>query len=181
MGFQDELPDVRHNYSMLRDPSLIPLSHQHQHALALCVRIERAEVRGEDDLRAWRQEIDQIFAQEIRHHFAAEEAVLFPRAQEFDALITLVEELTAEHGSLRADFAAAGAGTLDERRLRDFAQRLAGHIRKEERRLFEELQKLLTGEELKELGRQIEEALKAVNTSCLLPNERTRLRPKDES
>ena len=28
---------------MLRDKSLIPLSHQHQRALALCVRIDRAQ------------------------------------------------------------------------------------------------------------------------------------------
>ena len=27
---------------MLRDPNLVPLSRQHQHALALCVRINRA-------------------------------------------------------------------------------------------------------------------------------------------
>lgn len=180
MGFQDELPDVRHNYSMLRDPSLIPLSHQHQHALALCVRIERAEVRGEDDLRAWRQEIDQIFAQEIRYHFAAEEAVLFPRARQFDALITLVEELMAEHSVLRKDFGEAGAGTLDRDQLRDFGRRLSTHIRKEERQLFEELQRLLSVDELKEVGGQIEEALKAVDASCLLPNERTKLQPKVE-
>ena len=30
------------NGSMLRDNNLIPLSHQHQHALALCVQIDRA-------------------------------------------------------------------------------------------------------------------------------------------
>lgn len=168
-----------HNQSMLRNPSLIPLSHQHQRALALCVRIERAEVR-DDDLRAWRHEIDQIFTLEIRHHFAAEEAVLFPRARQFDELAALVEELKAEHRSLQRDFADAGAGTMDKRGLRDFAQRLSGHIRKEERHLFEELQKRLTNEELKELGGQIAEALKSVDASCLLPNERTRLRPKGE-
>lgn len=174
------MPEVGHNHSMLRDPSLIPLSHQHQHALALCVRIERAEVPDDDDLRAWRHEIDQIFTQEIQHHFAAEEAVLFPRAREFDILAALVEELKAEHHELRKDFTRAGAGTMDRERLRDFARRLSGHIRKEERQLFEELQKLLTTEELKELGGRIEQALKAVNASCLLPNERTRLRPKGE-
>lgn len=173
-------PEVGHNHRMLRDPSLIPLSHQHQHALALCVRIERAQVDDEADLQAWRREIDQIFIQEIQHHFAAEEAFLFPRAVEFGALTALVDELKAEHQSLRSDFAEAGAGTLDEHRLRDFARRLSGHIRKEERQLFEELQKLLSSEELKALGAQIEEALRAANTSCLLPNERTRLRSKDE-
>ena len=34
--------DKMHNGGMLRDRNLIPLSHQYQHALALCVPIERA-------------------------------------------------------------------------------------------------------------------------------------------
>jgi hypothetical protein len=33
---------LRKKFIMLRDKGLIPLSRQHQHALALCVRIERA-------------------------------------------------------------------------------------------------------------------------------------------
>ena len=31
---------------MLRDRNLIPLSHQHQHALALCVRLDRGLKSG---------------------------------------------------------------------------------------------------------------------------------------
>ena len=38
---------------MLRDKCLIPLSRQHQHALALCVRIERASPVHKADLAAW--------------------------------------------------------------------------------------------------------------------------------
>jgi len=50
---------------MLRDKALIPLSHQHQHCLALCVRLDRALQAGEVDLEAWQAEIQQIFEQEI--------------------------------------------------------------------------------------------------------------------
>ena len=42
---------------MLRDKSLIPLSRQHQHALALCVRIERASPIANSDLKAWQESI----------------------------------------------------------------------------------------------------------------------------
>ena len=42
---------------MLRDKNLIPLSRQHQHALALCVRIERAIQAGEIDTQAFQSEI----------------------------------------------------------------------------------------------------------------------------
>jgi len=71
---------------MLRDKSLIPLSRQHQHALALCVRIDRASPVPQDDLAAWQSEIVQHFAQEVRFHFAAEESVLFPGARQFAEL-----------------------------------------------------------------------------------------------
>jgi len=58
---------------MLRDANLIPLSRQHQHALALCVRIDRALPVGDSDLAAWQSEITQQFQTEIGVHFAAEE------------------------------------------------------------------------------------------------------------
>src|SRR5580693_2420655 len=53
---------------MLRDKNLIPLSHQHQHCLALCVRLDRALQAGGVDLEAWQAEIQQIFEQEITFH-----------------------------------------------------------------------------------------------------------------
>jgi len=66
---------------MLRDKNLVPLSRQHQHALALCVRIDRAAPIAEPDLAAWQAEIGQHFRAEIRVHFAAEEQFVFPAAR----------------------------------------------------------------------------------------------------
>jgi hypothetical protein len=63
---------------MLRDKNLVPLSHQHQHALALCVRLDRALLAGEVDPVPWQAEIQQIVEQEIMIHFAAEEKEVFP-------------------------------------------------------------------------------------------------------
>ena len=138
---------------MLRDKSLIPLSRQHQHALALCVRIDRASPVSQDDLAAWQSEIVQHFAQEINFHFAAEESVVFPAARKFAELGPLVEELWAEHAVLRGDFASAQARSMSAESLLAFAQRLSGHIRKEERRLFERMQELIGAEELALAGR----------------------------
>ncbi len=90
---------------MLRDKSLIPLSHQHQRALALCVRIDRAQPIPVADLESWQAEIDQHFEQEINIHFAAEEQVLFPAASRFPELVPLVKELIADHAGLR-DFSS---------------------------------------------------------------------------
>jgi hemerythrin-like domain-containing protein len=161
---------------MLRDKSLIPLSHQHQRALALCVRIDRAQPIPSADLQAWQAEIDQIFEQEIRIHFSAEEQVLFPAARRFPELILLVEELIADHAVLRECFSQAEAHKMSAESLPAFAQQLSSHIRKEERQLFERMQKQMTSDELAALGEQVEEALKDAAQSCMLPNAATKLK-----
>ena len=154
---------------MLRDKSLIPLSHQHQHALALCVRIERASPVPDFDLDSWQSEIAQHVEHEIRIHFAAEEKVLFPAALKFPELKSLVEELLSEHAGLRADFARAEARKMSAPDLLAFVQRLSAHIRKEERQLFEGVQERMSKQELQSLGSQLQEALKEATPVCALP------------
>src|SRR5271170_1256927 len=91
-GAQALAPEEPLANSMLRDKSLIPLSHQHQRALALCVRIDRAQPISATDMETWQSEIEQSFEQEIRIHFSAEEQVVFPAAREFAELIPLLED-----------------------------------------------------------------------------------------
>jgi hemerythrin-like domain-containing protein len=163
---------------MLRDKNLIPLSHQHQRALALCVRIDRAQPIAHDDLKTWQAEIEQLFEQEIKIHFSAEEQVLFPAARRFPELIALTEELIAEHVSLNESFSLAKARGMSAEKLLAFAQQLSLHIRKEERQLFERLQQLMMPDQLSETGRQLEESMKDAAQSCILPNAATVLKPK---
>ena len=162
---------------MLRDKNLIPLSHQHQHALALCVRIDRASPICKADLIPWQKEIAELFRAEIGIHFAAEEQVLFPVAHRFKGLGSLVDDLLADHACLRERFALAEEHSMSAKELSAFAQRLSTHIRKEERQLFERLQELMNHEALADLGKQLTEALKQATQACILPTEATRLRP----
>ena len=124
---------------MLRDPALIPLSHQHQHALALCLLTEKALVADPNNLRAADQarQIVEQFDGEMRAHFELEEQMLFPMLQPFPNLSDLVLELIAEHQRITT--------MVDELRLassRDmmlaFAGLLRRHVRKEESELFEQ-------------------------------------------
>ena len=161
---------------MLRDKNLIPLSHQHQHALALCVRIERASPIGDIDIDAWQSEISLLWQSEIAIHFGAEEEVLFPAACRFNELAPLIDELLADHASLRESFSLAIANQMSAAELTAFARSLSAHIRKEERQLFERLQKLLDQEEFTALGKQLEEALKDATQACALPKRSTELR-----
>ena len=163
---------------MLRNKSLIPLSHQHQHALALCVRIERASPIAAGDLPAWQGEIAQLFQSEIAAHFAAEEQVLFPAAKAFSELKSLVVDLVSDHAWLREQFARAMDQTLSAGNLSELSQRLSAHIRKEERQLFEGLQEKLGSEQLSAIGEKLDAVLKDTSQVCLRSNETTRLRPR---
>ncbi len=154
---------------MLRDKSLVPLSRQHQHALALCVRIDRASPVSDFDLAAWQAEITQLFRAEITIHFAAEEAFIFPVSRQFKDLTLLVGELITDHTKLRQSFTKAEAGAMSAQDLLEFAQQMSAHIRKEERQLFERMQELMKPEELARLGQDLEEALKDAVQACALP------------
>jgi hemerythrin-like domain-containing protein len=162
---------------MLRDKSLIPLSHQHQHALALCVRIERASPIPHNDLGAWQAELADLFQSEISVHFAAEEQIVFSAAEKFEELKTLVQQLISEHNSLRTMFAKVQEGGLSSDETLLLARSLSAHIRTEERQLFERMQQLLSNEELGVLGSELQSALRESEESCRLPSATTRLRP----
>ncbi len=161
---------------MLRDKNLIPLSRQHQHALALCVRLDRALQADKVDLDAWQTEIQAMFEQEIGSHFSAEEDVLFPAARRLPQLSPIVEELRAEHQALRDLFRRAALRQLQKSDMSLLKESLARHIRKEERVLFEGMQKAMSAAELAGLGRQLDGLL--TTAACILPREATRQPPR---
>jgi hypothetical protein len=144
----------------------------------LCVRLERSAQAADVDLEAWQAEIEQQFQQEIAIHFAAEEKEAFPAAARFPEMRPLVEELRSEHAVLRDLFSRAASRTLDAADLQNFGQKLAAHIRKEERQLFEGMQQRMTTAELAALGAALQRELADAPQTCFLPSEATRLRPK---
>ena len=164
---------------MLRDPSLVPLSRQHQHALALCVRIRRAPLSTPKEVRAWQAEIEEHFEVEIQHHFAAEEAHVFSKAREVRELSALVDQLLAEHAQLRADFSQARSRTLDAAGVRRFAESLSAHIRKEESLLFEGMQQKLSPQDMREIGVQVAQDLADIPEICITPTEQVLKNPND--
>jgi len=163
---------------MLRNKNLVALSRQHHHALALCIRLDRALQAGSVDAEVWQSEIVLHFEQEVSVHFAAEESEVFPVASRFEALKPLVSELLAEHELLRVLFAGAASRSLDTVSLAEFGDRFAKHIRKEERQLFEGMQRVMNDGELDTLGSALDRALLAASEACIIPSEATRLKPR---
>lgn len=144
---------------MLRDKNLVPLSHQHQHALALCVRIGKAFTEGQTspDVHPWEQEIVKHFDEEISFHFQAEEKLLFPTADQYEELQELVDSLRIEHTLIRRNVERARARQFTVTDLQVFTATLSEHIRKEERQLFEQMQQLLSSEELRGIGKEMQD------------------------
>jgi len=157
---------------MLRDKNLVPYSHQHQHALALCVRIQRALDSGDHDLARWNGEIVRAFDSEIRFHFEAEERFVFPAAKQHASLAPLVKELMDEHGILLAFYGRARNSDLDSDGLRQFSTTLSDHIRTEERQLFEGCQNCLNSAELQQIHDRTSDFFRAKSISpesCPMP------------
>ncbi|HLH09734.1 MAG TPA: hemerythrin domain-containing protein [Terriglobales bacterium] len=145
---------------MLRNKNLIPLSHQHQHALAFCVKVDKALASpAAMDTAALQQAIAKLYEDELAIHFEAEEKFVFPAAEQVGDLASLVDELRIEHGVIRRGVKRAETRDLTVSDIQVFAASLSAHIRKEERQLFEVIQERLSAEELDTVGREIERLL----------------------
>lgn len=134
---------------MLRDSTLIPLSHQHHNGLVLCVMTRRELGAGHVEKLA-RRVIDR-FEIELVNHFEIEEQVLFPLSGDRE----LVDRLVAEHRAIE--------GIVEQLRVRptaelleQFCTILTVHIRLEESQLFEAMQRQLTRDALDQAGAEIE-------------------------
>ncbi len=145
---------------MLRDPSLIPLSHQHQHGLALTVLIDRglkAEPTPEKALEL-ADKVARMADVELLGHFQVEERVLFPAVRARLDSDAVVDELIEQHRALESlieRVAAASHGELIGL-LTEFGELLHSHIRIEERQLFQEIQTKLDEGELAALGKDVD-------------------------
>ncbi len=144
-----------------RHNSLIPLSHQHQHALALAVIIRRRFGVKESD-SVWCEEmvlkVEKLYAGELRGHFEVEEEVLFPAMQHYLGALPLVDELVSDHVAIRGLVRVLESIPTREA-LSEFSHVLETHVRKEERKLFPEFEKRMPPAEALKLGGEISAAL----------------------
>lgn len=155
---------------MKRHPALVPLSRQHHDGLALGVMIERglrddAGPAGPAELERLRERALDLWQLELRGHFEVEERIVFPAAQQAGEA-ALVDTLIAEHEAIRLQFEALERVPASEARplLVELRTALVGHIRTEERVLFQAMQAAMDQPQLEVLGRAVSDALP---TLCL--------------
>lgn len=129
---------------MLRHPHLIPLSHQHHDALALCVLVERSLLAdgSAENLARQASKAVHFSATEGENHFTLEEEILFPLVEQALGGHPMLDELRAEHAQLRELARRLAAQPVLED-LEAFVTLLRQHVRKEERDLFADVQERL--------------------------------------
>ena len=100
----------------------------------------------------------EFFKTDLRKHFEAEEAHVFPAAVEhLREGADLARQLIEEHDEMRARIRGfeKDPTTNLEARLSSFGERLKDHIRKEEGILFERIQEEMDPTELEALGARL--------------------------
>ncbi len=134
---------------MKRIPAFQTLSKEHHQALVMASRCRKT---GDSETEAmcadyWRQ-MQLRFAEELEPHFRLEERILIPALQRLDEQ-ALERQLIEEHRQLQELIAG---DDNPRQRLLDYGTLLAGHVRFEERSLFERLQESMLEEELEQLS-----------------------------
>jgi hemerythrin-like domain-containing protein len=154
-----------------RHDALVPLSHDHQQALALAFRLHHPAPPGPvtattpaSTVASRRAETLAFFRDHLVRHFAIEEEVLFPVLLSCYVPGTeeraLIEDLCTEHRRMsEACDAIASAISEDDLgcALAEFADLLERHVRREERDLFAKFPGPLAQPTIAELQRAIHE------------------------
>jgi iron-sulfur cluster repair protein YtfE (RIC family) len=125
---------------MRRHDSLIPLTHDHHHALVQVKRLRAAASGSGEQKGAAATGFLSFFHDDTIHHFREEEEVVFPLVVEVDELRDVLERVMMEHlvihslvGKLTHEAEASGP-TSDT--LGRIATTLEDHVRFEERVVF---------------------------------------------
>ncbi len=162
---------------MKRHASLAPLSRDHHHGLVLAERLILG--RSTNPNADWPTErTEQVarlitfFESDLRPHFDAEEAYVFPAAaREMENGGRETAALVADHDAMRAmvrGFEADAVSQLDDR-LPAFGFTLRAHIRREERDLFERMQVACTPATLATIGSALAAAPLGRGAACAVP------------
>jgi hemerythrin-like domain-containing protein len=127
-----------------RHEAIQPLSREHHHGLLLCFRIRVGLQRNIDTARI-KQYVDWFWTNHLKEHFDIEEKYVFPVLDTNDEMFIRAH---VEHRRLEA---LISQQTVDGRTLDEIAKILEGHIRFEERIMFNKIQEIATEEQLKDI------------------------------
>ena len=150
---------------MKRHASLHPLSTHHHHALVQALEIRRAAeqsaAKRSAALRAAAAKFLRFWEKTGRQHFREEEEVLLPAFARHAAIAedADVVRMLADHAEIRALIqeisAALESGAPVEEKVTALGRRLYAHVRLEEDRVFPRIEKALSEDEMRALGKHL--------------------------
>jgi quercetin dioxygenase-like cupin family protein len=142
---------------MKRHPALVPLSHDHHHALVQARRLARAADNAEPDRLEAAERLLAFYAADTIEHFREEEEQLFPlvadRLEDPDGLLVraLIEHQRI-HTLVRRLRQGVLSGSANAAVMRELAELLQAHVRLEERELFPLIESTLADESAAEVA-----------------------------
>jgi iron-sulfur cluster repair protein YtfE (RIC family) len=151
----------------MRHASLIPLSHDHHHGLALALRCRKQALgqikpMGARGLRERADEVLAFYESNLIAHFRAEEEVLFPLLRAVaPQSAPMIDELLREHVQMRETMALLGSGTGLAKLIFDLGDLLERHIRREERELFPLFEQYVNEDQAGTAGRELKKIVEA--------------------
>lgn len=144
---------------MKRHKSLILISHDHYHGLQLAQLIRKGAPKFKNlpnDVEGKKNYVIDFYENELLHHFYLEENIIIPIVKGKDKKIDkLFKEIIAEHEEIERDVESLKENINIEEKLDKLGYLLEDHIRKEERILFEKIQKTLSQEEMQKLEEEL--------------------------
>jgi hemerythrin-like domain-containing protein len=133
-----------------RNAALIPLSHDHQHGLAVALELTRATA---ETTSATASAFISFWRDEGQRHFRQEEEILLPAlSRHVSAEHAAIVRTLTDHVEIRRRARELERGDRGLQQLHDLGARLRDHIRHEERVLFPLAEEALTDSELAQLA-----------------------------
>ena len=154
----------------MRHASLIPLSQDHHHGLALALRCRKQALgqvkpMGSEGLRERAKEFLDFYASNLVPHFKAEEEVLFPLLRStVPSCEEIINELIQNHAEIHRAIPQLQEGINLGKLIFDLGDLLERHIRKEERELFSLFEQSVEDEKAETAGTEIKRILASVST-----------------
>jgi iron-sulfur cluster repair protein YtfE (RIC family) len=144
---------------MKRHPALYTLSHDHHQGLILAQQLKKGapQYKGmPSTLEDKKKYTLSFYKTELVKHFRDEENILFPAVKNRNAEVDkLIAEIISEHRKMESLVKYLEKTDQLENVLDELGHILEKHIRKEERELFVEIEKVLTEQELKIISESI--------------------------
>jgi len=154
-----------------RHPSLIPLSHDHHHGLALALRCRKQALGqlkpiGAAGVAQRAKEFLAFYTSNLIPHFRAEEEVLFPAMLAAGAASqSMIDELIEDHERIRQAVPQLEARAGLAKTIFDLGDLLERHIRREERVLFPLFEQHMEGARAEVIGDAIRKILPSSEVS----------------